>query len=111
MFNNVSQLLELRALRNRFEKNHPKFFPFMKAAKTRALEEGSLIEISVTPPDGEMVSTNLKVQASDLELLQEADGGSQPEPIRGFSLLESGRKKLQGEHQDCSTLMVSPCRF
>ena len=25
MFNNVSQLLELRALRNRFEKNHPKF--------------------------------------------------------------------------------------
>ena len=44
MFNNVSQLLELRALRNRFEKNHPKFFPFMKAAKTRALEEGSLIE-------------------------------------------------------------------
>ncbi len=27
MFNNVSQLLELRALRNRFEKNHPKFFP------------------------------------------------------------------------------------
>ena len=53
MFNNVSQLLELRALRNRFEKNHPKFFPFMKAAKTRALEEGSLIEISVTPPDGE----------------------------------------------------------
>ena len=70
MFNNVSQLLELRALRNRFEKNHPKFFPFMKAAKTRALEEGSLIEISVTPPDGEMISTNLKVQASDLELLQ-----------------------------------------
>ena len=70
MFNNVSQLLELRALRNRFEKNHPKFFPFMKAAKTRALEDGSLIEISVTPPDGEMISTNLKVQASDLELLQ-----------------------------------------
>ena len=72
MFNNVSQLLKLRALRNRFEKNHPKFFPFMKAAKTRALEEGSLIEISVTPPDGEMISTYLKVQASDLELLQGA---------------------------------------
>ena len=34
------------------------------------MEEGSLIEISVTPPDGEMISTNLKVQASDLELLQ-----------------------------------------
>ena len=70
MFNNVSQLLELRALRNRFERNHPKFFPFIRAAKKKALEEGSILEISVTPPDGETISTNLKVQASDLELLQ-----------------------------------------
>ena len=69
----------------------------MKAAKTRALEEGSLIEISVTPPDGEMISTNLKVQASRSEIASEADGGSQPEPIRGFSLLESGKKNYKGK--------------
>lgn len=70
MFNNVSQFLELSVLKNRFERNHPKFFLFMKAAKAKALKEGSILEISVTPPGGETISTNLKVLKSDLELLQ-----------------------------------------
>ena len=67
---NVPQLLELGALKKRFEKNHPKFFPFIRAAKKKALMEGSILEITVTPPEGEPISTNLKVQSSDLELLQ-----------------------------------------
>ena len=67
---NVSQFLELSNLKNRFEKNHPKFFPFIRAARKKALMEGSILEITVTPPDGEPISTNLKVQSSDLELLQ-----------------------------------------
>ena len=40
---NVSQFLELRNLKNRFEKNHPKFFPFIRAARKKALMEGSIL--------------------------------------------------------------------
>lgn len=69
---NVSQLLELRSMKSRFEKNHPKFLPFLRAAKREALREGSVIEISVTSPEGETISSNIKVQASDLELLEKA---------------------------------------
>ena len=68
---NPMDLFRLAEARRRFNRNHPKFAPFLKAAKEAALQEGSVIEISVTPPGGDPIVTNLRVQADDLELLQE----------------------------------------
>ena len=34
------------------------------------VKEGSVIELTVTPPDGEPLKANIKVQAEDMELLQ-----------------------------------------
>ena len=68
---NPFDILKLRNAKNQFEQNHPKFGPFLRAAYETGIQEGSVIEISVTPPDGTPIVTNLRVQASDLEMLQE----------------------------------------
>ena len=54
-----------------FTANHPKFPAFMSAVSRRGITEGSIIEMSVTFPDGEKMETNLKVSASDLELVEQ----------------------------------------
>ena len=42
-----------------------------KAAFGSGLQEGTILELTVTKPDGEKMTTNLKVKPSDLELLNE----------------------------------------
>ena len=64
---NLSSLLQFRDEWARFKARHPKFSPFLKAA--RALREDSVISLKVTAPDGTEVASNLKVKKEDLELL------------------------------------------
>ena len=65
----MGAMLKLMAAKKEFEKNHPKFFSFIKAAFGKGIEVDSVIEISVTKPTGETLTTNIKVCQSDLELL------------------------------------------
>ena len=44
---------------------------FVKAVFSRPPEEGTVLEITVTRPGEEPVTANIKVQQSDLELLEE----------------------------------------
>ena len=44
---------------------------FLKAVFSKGMEEGTVIVITVTKPEQEAVTANIKVQQSDLELLQE----------------------------------------
>lgn len=77
---NPTKLLQIRSLKQKFDSNHPKFSRFVKAASQSAMREGSVIEISVTTPEGKSICSNLKVQKSDLELfdtLQELMNHSQ----------------------------------
>lgn len=53
-----------------FNKNHPKIAPFLKAVQADGVRPGTIIEITVTTPEGTARTANLKVQESDLELLQ-----------------------------------------
>lgn len=66
----MGAMLKLMAAKKEFEKNHPKFFSFVKAAFGKGIEADSVIEISVTKPTGETLTTNIKVCQSDLELLE-----------------------------------------
>lgn len=68
---NPRRMLELAKLQQRFKKNHPKVVPFLKAASEKALQEGSVIEISVTTPEGKVMRTNLKVKPEDLEIVEQ----------------------------------------
>ncbi len=68
---NAASIMKLMNAKRQFDDNHPKFAAFCKSIFARPLEEGTVVEVTVTRPDGEVVTTNLKVQQSDLELLAE----------------------------------------
>ncbi len=63
-------MLKLMGARKQFTRNHPKFTAFLNAVFSGGLEEGTVIEVTVQKPGQEELRTNLKVQQSDLELLQ-----------------------------------------
>lgn len=53
---------------SQFQGTHPKFVAFLKDVFSSGIPEGSIVEISVTKPGMEKVTTNIRVQQSDLEL-------------------------------------------
>lgn len=67
---NPMKLLQIKPLFSKFQSNHPKFTQFLSAAGRSGLTDGSVIEISITNPDGKNICTNLKLTADDLELFQ-----------------------------------------
>lgn len=64
----LSTLFQLKTAWSGFQRRHPKFVPFCRAAKPHIVE-GTVLAITVTPPDGQPLSMNLKVAAQDLEAL------------------------------------------
>ena len=68
---NSASMLKLMGASNQFNRNHPKFSAFLKVVFSRQIEEGTVIELRVTRPGEEPITTNIKVQQSDLELLEE----------------------------------------
>lgn len=67
---NPMALMQLKSLWTAFTKRHPKFPPFLRAASQAAMQEGAIIEIQITRPDGTSIASNLKVTKEDLEMLQ-----------------------------------------
>lgn len=68
---NPASIMKIMNAKNVFTNNHPKFVAFLKAVFSKEIEEGTVIEITVTRPGEESVTSNIKVQSSDLELMQE----------------------------------------
>jgi len=52
-----------------FEKTHPKFIAFIKTMMGKGVVEGTVIELTVTNPGQDPVTTNINVQQSDLDFL------------------------------------------
>lgn len=53
-----------------FKQNHPEFPKFLAYLKKKGVPEGVEITINVKYPDGQNVSSDIKVKASDVELLK-----------------------------------------
>lgn len=70
MFENISMMLKLRSAWSTFSSNHPGVAGFISQAGKRGVEEGSIIDVKITYPDGTHLETNMRVTASDLELMQ-----------------------------------------
>lgn len=67
---NPMNLLQLKASWEQFKMNHPKLVNFVKAAsKDSFMDEGTLIEISVTNSQGRTLSSNVRVKQDDLAFL------------------------------------------
>ncbi len=68
---NPMKMMKLKKTWDTFTTNHPKFPKFMEAVKNKGLQEGSIIEITVTTASGETLSSNIKINASDMELISD----------------------------------------
>lgn len=66
---NPAAIMKMMGAKAQFEKSHPKFVAFLKTVFSRPLEEGTVMEITVTRPGEEPVTSNIRLQKSDLELL------------------------------------------
>ena len=72
---NPMDMMRLGSLWKGFQSRHPKFPKFLKAAsRPGVLEEGTVIEIKIVPPNGEGITTNIQVSEEDLELLKSLGG-------------------------------------
>lgn len=62
---NPKQLLQLKAMFDAVRRGHPKVMQFLKYAAAH-VEEGSIIEITMTQKNGRRVCTNMRVSEKDM---------------------------------------------
>lgn len=75
---NPAAMFKIMQAKNTFTNNHPKVEAFVQNVLTNKIVEGTIIEVSIQRPGEEAVTTNLRVQQSDLELLQSLKELGQP---------------------------------
>lgn len=68
---NPASIMKLMNAKNKFRENHPKVVSFLENVFSRGVPEGTIIEMTVTRPGEEPITTNMKVKQSDLDLLSE----------------------------------------
>ena len=68
---NPASIMKLMKAKNQFTNNHPKFVAFLNMIFSRGITEGTIIEITVTRSGEEPITSNMKVQPSDIELMEE----------------------------------------
>ena len=65
---NPANMMKLMQAQKTFQANHPKFVSFLSYVFKGGVHEGTVIEITVTKPGEEPVTSNMKVLQSDLDL-------------------------------------------
>lgn len=68
---NPASLMKVMSMKNQFENSHPKFCAFIGTLFHRGVEEGAVIEITITHVDGSTTTGNMRVTAEDLALVNE----------------------------------------
>jgi len=68
---NPATMMKIMNAKNKFTENHPKFVAFLNKIFSMGVTEGTVIEITVTRPGEEPITTNMKVLQSDLDLMNE----------------------------------------
>lgn len=75
---NPAAMFKIMQAKNTFTKNHPKFEAFLKNVMANKIVEGTVIEVSIQRPGEEAITTNIRVQQSDLDLVQSLKELGQP---------------------------------
>lgn len=68
---NPMQLLKMKSAWDRFRAAHPKFPMFLTSVMQDGIREGTILDFTVTEPDGKTYRSNLRIRQEDLELFQE----------------------------------------
>jgi hypothetical protein len=67
---NPMKLVHLKKHYATFKEDHPKFVLFTKMVLKNAMEEGTIITVSVKKPDGTKYESNFKLGENDIEMLK-----------------------------------------
>lgn len=67
---NPAAMMKIMGAVNTFKANHPKFMAFLNYVFAGGFPEGTVIEITVTKPGQEPITSNMKVTQSDLDLFE-----------------------------------------
>lgn len=67
---NPAMILTLKKKWEEFSERHPKFAAFLHQLAGSGVGEGSVIDITVTLPDGRKMQSNMRLSAEDVELIQ-----------------------------------------
>ncbi len=72
MNKNPNLILKLLSAKNEFKRNHPKFEAFVRRVLLdgKGITEGTVVEITVTRPGEEPITSNLRIKQSDMELVE-----------------------------------------
>lgn len=79
-FNQIAMIQKIKSCIDRFRANHPKFPLFINAVSREALMEGTVIEITVTTPEGKNYCSNIKLKQDDMELVETLKSMNQNQP-------------------------------
>ena len=71
---NPMALLKAKKSWETFCGNHPRFPAFMQAVQAAGIQEGTIIEVSVTTPAGKTMTTNVRLTASDMQAFNDLKG-------------------------------------
>ncbi|MBQ7564247.1 MAG: hypothetical protein IJT16_09680 [Lachnospiraceae bacterium] len=67
---NIPDIMKIKTAWDTFTANHPKFPMFLNAVRNKGITEDTILAVTITYPDGQVLDTNIKVTASDLELYE-----------------------------------------
>lgn len=68
---NPASMMKMMKMKNEFEANHPKFMAYIRTVFSKPIEEGTVMEITVTRPGEQPMTANIVVKQSDLELIEQ----------------------------------------
>ena len=71
---NPKALLKANKSWDTFCGNHPRFPAFLQAVQTAGIKEGTIIEVSITTPEGKNMMTNVRITASDMQAFEDLKG-------------------------------------
>ena len=66
----IGMLLSFKKKWEEFTARHPKFAMFIQDVAGKGIEEGCVIDITITMPDGKLYQSNMRVTEEDLELIR-----------------------------------------
>ena len=66
---NPGMIFHFKNMWERFQRNHPKFPRFLQVVGSECMQAGTVIEISVTKANGENITSNIKLNEEDMELI------------------------------------------
>ena len=68
---NPADIVKFMGFKNKFQANHPKFVQFLGYISRTGINEGTIIEVTVTKPGEDPVAGNIKITQEDLQMLAE----------------------------------------